>query len=896
MVTARDPRRDIIIGREAELNRAYEVARSRREASQTLLITGPAGSGKSTLVEAALAGLDAEVLYVRCTPLGMHKAFETAMDNSGTFEQSERFRPVKDQLAALVTHAYEQPPSGVEFARAMVSVLRTLPPSERAGVVVFEDMHLADERTMEALAYFARQNHLYDVAYLMLGRSGYPYPNFEGLDHLRLEPLSDEAAWQAMSHWADLVVSPIVAADLNDRCDGVPLILREATATLTPAQLRGDVPLPLLLEARPAVDQCLADRLDPLPPQQLETLAAFSLDRALPLTVVQEALPEPAVAALVEQRLLRMSPREVELTQAALGWTAWHRLSPPCRAALARRLARSWSVVDQLAAVPYHALEGPLTPEAVGELRNVLGRTTGAEPARLREAAAQVAYGGTERLAVSDGLRWITAHLDAGHLGAAVEVWPAVASGVQGPTDLLDLVQVRGVLARLTGNPVLDLPSPAEVSGYPSLPPDQAFLAWVLAARGAVRAGATQQARRYIDQASRVGRHASLAGRSLWRLVDCEWHSAIGRPVSRETHLEALTRWCDHAGGQDWLDDLMAINQLAELGEYDIARQFLVSAEAVHASATGIAPLGLLAARLHLDLVQFRMGPARQTADELSRHMISPTLAGPSVRADVLRLHALTDWSGPAYVAVAERPGDPTADRRLAATRGYEALLHGDYLVAANLLRLAINVDRLTPFDPWELVADLVEAAVAASERAAAAAALASFGDSAPTTPAAAAAAARARALLAPAFDVRRVFAEALELSDRTGTLMLRGRALVAYARRLNQLGLGPEAEPLRHEAIALFAAQGLLGWQRHARNLPLTAGGAAPVAPAVNGQLSAAEQDVLRLLLEGRRNKEIAAELFVSLRTVEKMLTQLFRHFDVASKSELLARLRSSD
>lgn len=61
-MAVRDSRRDVVVGRDAELARARAVVRARREESQTLLITGPAGIGKTALAEAALIGLDADPL------------------------------------------------------------------------------------------------------------------------------------------------------------------------------------------------------------------------------------------------------------------------------------------------------------------------------------------------------------------------------------------------------------------------------------------------------------------------------------------------------------------------------------------------------------------------------------------------------------------------------------------------------------------------------------------------------------------------------------------------------------------------------------------------------------------------------------------------------------------
>jgi DNA-binding CsgD family transcriptional regulator len=49
--------------------------------------------------------------------------------------------------------------------------------------------------------------------------------------------------------------------------------------------------------------------------------------------------------------------------------------------------------------------------------------------------------------------------------------------------------------------------------------------------------------------------------------------------------------------------------------------------------------------------------------------------------------------------------------------------------------------------------------------------------------------------------------------------------------------------------------------------------------------------QQVLRCLLEGDSDKQIAARLGISWYTVNQYTKTIYRHFDVASRSELLAR-----
>jgi DNA-binding NarL/FixJ family response regulator len=54
---------------------------------------------------------------------------------------------------------------------------------------------------------------------------------------------------------------------------------------------------------------------------------------------------------------------------------------------------------------------------------------------------------------------------------------------------------------------------------------------------------------------------------------------------------------------------------------------------------------------------------------------------------------------------------------------------------------------------------------------------------------------------------------------------------------------------------------------------------------------LSAREQDVVRLVVEGRSNDEIGSALGIGAKTVESHLRRLFERFDLASRTELATR-----
>ena len=88
--------------------------------------------------------------------------------------------------------------------------------------------------------------------------------------------------------------------------------------------------------------------------------------------------------------------------------------------------------------------------------------------------------------------------------------------------------------------------------------------------------------------------------------------------------------------------------------------------------------------------------------------------------------------------------------------------------------------------------------------------------------------------------------------------------------------------------ALAIFDELGAALWAEKARSELGRIGGR---APSTNG-LTPAEQRIAELVAEGRSNKEVAAELVMSVRTVESALTSIFRKLEVRSRTEMARKL----
>ncbi|MGK5731979.1 AAA family ATPase [Streptomyces sp. URMC 124] len=200
----------------------------------------------------------------------------------------------------------------------------------------------------------------------------------------------------------------------------------------------------------------------------------------------------------------------------------------------------------------------------------------------------------------------------------------------------------------------------------------------------------------------------------------------------------------------------------------------------------------------------------------------------------------------------------------------------------------------------WGSAADRVEAAVAAGDRAAAGAAAEFLGQwsAGAASPRAQALATRCRALVAADAEAPALLMKALELlaadDDQDATAYDRARTELLLGERLRRDRRAGEARPhLRHAAEA-FHRMGALPWEQRARGELRAAGeAAAPDGPAALGELTAQELRIARLVAEGVSNRDVAARLFLSPRTVEYHLYKVYPKLGVSSRTELARLLR---
>jgi DNA-binding CsgD family transcriptional regulator len=190
---------------------------------------------------------------------------------------------------------------------------------------------------------------------------------------------------------------------------------------------------------------------------------------------------------------------------------------------------------------------------------------------------------------------------------------------------------------------------------------------------------------------------------------------------------------------------------------------------------------------------------------------------------------------------------------------------------------------------------DLVDAALRAGERDRAVAAAQAFADWAPVSraPYVHGMLARCRAVLAEdADEADGLFRQALELHANDAPPYERARTQLAYGERLRRDRRKIEARAQLRAAHEIFDGLGAAPWAERARGeLNATGESARRRDASTIDELTPQELRIAMLVAAGASNREVAAQIFVSPKTVEYHLRKVFMKLGVASRVEL-ARL----
>jgi DNA-binding CsgD family transcriptional regulator len=153
----------------------------------------------------------------------------------------------------------------------------------------------------------------------------------------------------------------------------------------------------------------------------------------------------------------------------------------------------------------------------------------------------------------------------------------------------------------------------------------------------------------------------------------------------------------------------------------------------------------------------------------------------------------------------------------------------------------------------------------------------------------------RSRALLCRGQDeADRLFLGAIERLERTAIRTQLARAHLVYGEWLRRAGRRRDARwhlTAAHDMLTSMGADGFAA--RAARELRAVGQRARGRAPDSLDELTPQELQVAQLVASGVTNKEVASELFLSVRTIDAHLRSVFRKLGISSRRQLRELLR---
>jgi ATP/maltotriose-dependent transcriptional regulator MalT len=156
---------------------------------------------------------------------------------------------------------------------------------------------------------------------------------------------------------------------------------------------------------------------------------------------------------------------------------------------------------------------------------------------------------------------------------------------------------------------------------------------------------------------------------------------------------------------------------------------------------------------------------------------------------------------------------------------------------------------------------------------------------------------ARSRALLSDADAAECLYREAIDRLDRTRIRVDLARARLLYGEWLRREGRRVDAREQLRSAHDMFATIGMEAFAERARRELIGAGGKVRRRSVeTRGQLTPQEEQIARLARSVLSNPQIGAKLFISVRTVEWHLHNVFTKLGISSRGQLRIALPEGD
>jgi len=274
--------RRVLVGRDLQRQQLEALLeRARHGSAGSLVIRGEPGVGKSSLLDEFVRDASgATVLRTQGLEVEAPLAFAALHRLLRPLTRLRNSLPGPQARALRVAFGEEDGPAVEPFLVGVASLsLLTGAAEENLVVSVVDDAHWLDPATAAALLFCARRLGADRAVMIFAARDG-TWPNFDpqALPEMVLTGLDQGAARALLVDRLEATTGEEVLQRLFVETRGNPLALLELAAELTPSQLRGSTALPAQLHLSEHVEQVFLDRSKRLPPAVQTVLLLASAD------------------------------------------------------------------------------------------------------------------------------------------------------------------------------------------------------------------------------------------------------------------------------------------------------------------------------------------------------------------------------------------------------------------------------------------------------------------------------------------------------------------------------------------------------------------------------------------------------------------------------------------
>lgn len=872
---------------------------------EVVSITGPRGIGRTTFLDALYGRLadDFHVITVPARP--GREAFQSGRSMIAAMTSDPVLSSLRSVLEPLASGALS---AGPDLDQQIESALEDAD-LDRPPLLIIDDVQVMDDESRAALLQFfdqarghgwravcAEAGPLLPSAQKTAGSGASgsataPIPAGRYVRPFLLDPLTIDDSRQALRHRTGVDAPRRLVAWLHRLSSGIPGLLLGFAAELSRETLQGAAPPPIVpVGSDPYLVEALAPTLRTLDARHRRALALFAHHEVVPREW-RFADPELAeISELAAAGLVRLTDEGWAPSVPAVGVMAWQQLRYAERADLCRIAYAAWQQRDASEALYYGC------------------QLVDSDPAGSKQVLAEVA-GLVERGKYEQAYRLASTWWSAGNGGSdpeAVAVLAELCVQLGYPDVAAPLIDRRfsitdretrirlaatGLEAAMVRDRTWDgLLADLRPDRVGSIDTMETRLQTIRTAHALTVRGATVEARSILHGLPETELPETL--RLLLELTRARIAVLSDEEPDGDRLRDLLVEWVERDAPGPWSFSATAVADLLALGDARTARRLADLALADPIRQSPISRNGHLITLISVDLCEgWYVHAARRAAD---------------LRAEIssdrpwITLHALDQVISAALGQDPETTSPPPSrvqPSTAAESSGYDAdvglalLIQGQPGQAAARLTAALRNGRLLRQGPSTVLADLIEAHVAAEDEKAARRCLARFRprllDSGSDR--GRAALARLEALVAEPLNADAQFRAALELCTGDVPDLDLGRTMIAYGRFLRRIGQTQRSDAVLDEAEELLRSGSFAGWVEHIALLRDRS-----ESGHWSQGLSRTQRQLVQLIITGRTYAELAEQLFVSRRTAARRVHELYRNLGLAGRSDLVALVHS--